>query len=658
MEESSFAGAVILAGTRDFGRCPIASRLPVPLWPLIGRPLIYYQLRHLAAAGISRAAFCISSEVECDMGLLLGDESGPDVEVIRDEMPRGSAGCLPDAVRRWGPGTVLVIDGGALFCGGVHDLAATHRCSGAVMTILTRTTGGGETGGAAPAGVYVLESALFDRAKDRGFMDIKEELISEVLRSGEHVLAIPASGHVTVISGRQDYLEFVGHVLSQPEKHGFDMARFDEPSPGIWLSQDAFVPQDVRLEPPLVIQDDVAIGEGSVLVGPSVIGGNVRIGRRSVVDGSVLWEGCVVGDGACVSECIVDSNAVVGAGTTLLGVGVGRAGRKAYGRNIHRQETKMQLRRRKNGRRSSAVCTAREGNQAAESNRAEKLVPLALGGMLILAALAWSYWQVFKDLLQIWRRNDNFSSGALVPFLAVYVIYVKRSKLAGLAARPCYWGLLMVAAGFALRLAGTVLLFSSVERFSLLVVVIGLAITVFGFDIVRTLWGVVAFLFLMLPWPNRIYYAVSLPLQSWSTGSAKFLLEVLGIFVIREGNVLQVGDITVAVTEACSGLRMLTAFLVISALAALITKRPLWQKGLFIISSMPIAVTCNTVRLVATSLAYTAGYGEKLNVFFHDFGGLVMMPLSLAMLGVEIWLLGRLVTPPDAEHNSTVSGKS
>lgn len=29
--------AIILAGSRDFGRCPIASRLPAALWPVMDR---------------------------------------------------------------------------------------------------------------------------------------------------------------------------------------------------------------------------------------------------------------------------------------------------------------------------------------------------------------------------------------------------------------------------------------------------------------------------------------------------------------------------------------------------------------------------------------------------------------------------------------------
>ena len=32
--------AIILAGSRDFGRCPLALRLPTALWPVASRPAI------------------------------------------------------------------------------------------------------------------------------------------------------------------------------------------------------------------------------------------------------------------------------------------------------------------------------------------------------------------------------------------------------------------------------------------------------------------------------------------------------------------------------------------------------------------------------------------------------------------------------------------
>jgi exosortase len=150
----------------------------------------------------------------------------------------------------------------------------------------------------------------------------------------------------------------------------------------------------------------------------------------------------------------------------------------------------------------------------------------------------------------------------------------------------------------------------------------------------------------MLPWPNRIQAALALPLQQWATGSAVFCLELAGWSVLRDGNVIHIGNASVAVAEACNGLRMITAFFVISGLVVLLTRREWWVKAVVLVSSLPIALLCNTLRLTVTAVFFTIIEGEIWEQRFHDWGGYAMMPLALAMVVGELWLLSRLTTPP------------
>jgi NDP-sugar pyrophosphorylase family protein len=50
--------AIILVSTLDFGRCPIASRLPTALWPVAGKSVLERLLDHLADQGIKQVAIC------------------------------------------------------------------------------------------------------------------------------------------------------------------------------------------------------------------------------------------------------------------------------------------------------------------------------------------------------------------------------------------------------------------------------------------------------------------------------------------------------------------------------------------------------------------------------------------------------------------------
>ncbi|GAF76945.1 unnamed protein product, partial [marine sediment metagenome] len=144
--------------------------------------------------------------------------------------------------------------------------------------------------------------------------------------------------------------------------------------------------------------------------------------------------------------------------------------------------------------------------------------------------------------------------------------------------------------------------------------------------------------------------AVTLPLQHWATSSAVFCLEMVGYEVVREGNVINIGDASVAVAEACNGLRMVTAFFVIGGLVVLLIRRTWWEKLIVLVSSLPIALLCNTMRLAITAVFFTVLQGDYWETIFHDFGGYAMMPLALAAVIGELWLLTKLTTLPSKEE--------
>ncbi len=270
-------------------------------------------------------------------------------------------------------------------------------------------------------------------------------------------------------------------------------------------------------------------------------------------------------------------------------------------------------------------------------------------GALVLIAFLWCYKAGFEDLWNIWHRSDEYSSGLLVPFLAVYILWSRREKIAQCRIRPAILGLFAFVAAQLVRVFGLFYWYSSAERLSIVLTIGALVLLMFGLQLLRKVSTVLLFLCLMLPWPNRVQAAVTLPLQKWATSSAVFCLEMVGYEVISEGNVIHIGDIQVAVAEACNGLRMITAFFVISGLVVLLVKRAWWEKLMVLVSSLPIALMCNTIRLAVTAVFFTMLEGEYWEKIFHDFGGYAMMPLALATVVIELWFLKKLTTRPDEQ---------
>lgn len=275
--------------------------------------------------------------------------------------------------------------------------------------------------------------------------------------------------------------------------------------------------------------------------------------------------------------------------------------------------------------------------------RFEVLGP-ALLLLLLPIALLWSYWPTIERLVQQWRTDDNYSVGALVPLAALYLLWQRRASLAKCPVSSSWWGVGVILLAQAARAFGLLFDFKSAERYSMVLTAVGVVLLVGGRRLCHETRWILLFLFLMVPLPGRMHDLISVPLQDLATASAVFTLELFGVTVVREGNVMVLNhQVSVAVAEACSGLRMLTAFIVVAATLAGAADRPRWQKLVLVLSSIPVAILCNLARLVVTAVLYMIASGETAERFFHDFAGLTMMPLAVLILLGEMWLMSRLV---------------
>ncbi len=271
---------------------------------------------------------------------------------------------------------------------------------------------------------------------------------------------------------------------------------------------------------------------------------------------------------------------------------------------------------------------------------------LIVVGVALLAALVWSYWSTWTGLAASWQEDANYSVGQLVPFAALYLLWNDRALLRECRIEPCWWGLGVLVVAQLVRAFGVLMLYRSAERYSLLLTIVGVVLLVGGTRITRRVGWVLAFLILMIPLPGRVHDGISGPLQSLASSGAVFLLELLGVPAVQEGHVIVLrGTTPLAVAEACSGLRMLTAFVVVGSVLAYIAQRPLTQKALLVISTVPVAIVCNLIRLLITACLFLTTDSATAERFFHDFAGWTMMPLAIVLMMLELSVLKRLSGP-------------
>jgi exosortase len=300
------------------------------------------------------------------------------------------------------------------------------------------------------------------------------------------------------------------------------------------------------------------------------------------------------------------------------------------------------------------------GHDALSRHSLGRRVPRAVGAgrarnlhwMLVWAAAAllvitaWSYWSTMADLLRDWQTNEDYSAGQLVPLVALLFLWVRRKQLRECVLQPCWWGgITLLVLAHAARMCGLLLMSESAQRYSLVLTAAGLVLLVTGWQVLHRVSWTLLFLLLMVPLPGPIHNRISGPLQRLATSGSVFVLEVFLGGVNQEGNVILINGTPLAVAEACSGLRMLTAFIIVAAFIAYMVKRPRWQKTVLLLSSIPVAVMCNIIRIVATAVLMVMVSKEVGEKFFHDLAGVVMMPAAVLLLFGEIWLMDKLVVP-------------
>ena len=264
--------------------------------------------------------------------------------------------------------------------------------------------------------------------------------------------------------------------------------------------------------------------------------------------------------------------------------------------------------------------------------------------MLVVTVL--SYWSISANIFREWQKSDDYSAGQLVPLIALFLVWRERKKLRKCLLKPCWWGLALLILAQAARFYGLLFMYESGVRYSMALTLAGLVLMVAGWQVFRSVFWVLLFLFLMFPLPGRIHNLINGPLQRMSSTGSVFLLEAFGVRVNQQGNVITLNEnIPMAVAEACSGLRMLIAFIIVTAFIAYMVKRSRRQKAVLIISSIPIAVICNILRICVTAVLFLFVSTEVAEKFFHDFAGLVMMPAAVLIIFSELWLMDKLILP-------------
>ena len=270
----------------------------------------------------------------------------------------------------------------------------------------------------------------------------------------------------------------------------------------------------------------------------------------------------------------------------------------------------------------------------------ERLLLLAA----MLALVAWWGRRAFEDIYVFASGQTDNGYILLAPAVAIYLAWIRRSRLQFVRYRPTLMGPLLVAAGVLASDWGDENGVQLLWHGGVLLALLGCVLSMTGWELVRQFAPAIIAMSFVVPIPGRVREALAGPAQDFSVATAHMMLELVGFDAIREGSIIVIEGQPVAVGEACNGMRMVFALALV--VYAFVFSIP-FSMGtrLFLVAAAPIvALACNVIRLVPTSIAY-GWFDPTLAEQIHDVGGWLMLPLALLMLMGIVKLLRWLDLP-------------
>ena len=255
---------------------------------------------------------------------------------------------------------------------------------------------------------------------------------------------------------------------------------------------------------------------------------------------------------------------------------------------------------------------------------------------VLLGALYYStfYWLVTMD----WPRDD-YNHSYLVPLVVLYLLWDNRQRILETPAEPAWSGLLPFLVGICLFWLGEL----AGEFFSIYIsfwlIIVGVCALMFGWARTRTMGFPLFMILTMFPLPHFLYNKVSVELKLISSKIGVAMIQAYGMSAYREGNIIDLGFTQLQVVDACSGLRFLIPMIVLGILLAYFFKAALWKRIVLVLSTVPLSIVTNSLRIALTAVLYEVWGAEAAEGFFHGFSGWFIFMFTLAILLLEMWIL-------------------
>jgi exosortase D (VPLPA-CTERM-specific) len=270
-------------------------------------------------------------------------------------------------------------------------------------------------------------------------------------------------------------------------------------------------------------------------------------------------------------------------------------------------------------------------------------------GLICAAVIAgllslWPFWDGLSDLWGWWVTTPEYSHGLLVPPIAAFLVWQRKDRLERIDFTGSWWGLVLVLAGGIALLMGEYGTLYALVQYAYLLTLTGLILSFLGWPAFRVIAVPLLILLFMIPLPQFVSNNLSIRLELLSSQIGVAFIRLLDISVFLEGNVIDLGGYKLQVADACSGLRYLFPLMTLGFLVAYFYKGAFWKKVVLFLSSIPITVMMNSLRIGIIGVTVDRWGIAMAEGFLHEFQGWALFMVSAALMVGEMALLSKIGT--------------
>jgi exosortase D (VPLPA-CTERM-specific) len=261
---------------------------------------------------------------------------------------------------------------------------------------------------------------------------------------------------------------------------------------------------------------------------------------------------------------------------------------------------------------------------------------LVVAGLLCVAV----FFTTFSYVAERWGVEE-YSHGPLIVAIAAWLFWVRRGVVKRSFGRATYWGLVVVLLAMIVHIVGQVTAIHFFSEVGFVAALVGVALSAGGVQMLKVVLLPITYLLFAIPPPPFAVAQMTLKLQLISSQLGAAIIRLFEIPVYVDGDIIDLGYHRLEIAEACSGLRYLFPLLSLGFFCAYVFRAPTWQRIVVFLSTIPITIVMNSVRIAVVGVTVTYWGSRMLDDSLHELEGWIVFASCLALLLLEIQLLAR-----------------